>query len=87
MHDFENKRNLFRHKNQQKYGNHNICIFVVINDVTSYLFRSDRHNLLLNGLYSMFLMYWYKFFDPSQMLILDGPDEKFQNHSQINLQY
>ena len=34
----------------------------------------------------MFLMYWYKFFDPSQMLILDGPDEKFWNYSQVNLQ-
>ena len=31
----------------------------------------------------MFLMYWHKFFDPSQMLILDGLDEILRNRTRF----
>ena len=36
--------------------------------------ENDRHNILLNGIYAIYLHHWYKVFDRNQILILNGQD-------------
>ena len=33
---------------------------------------SDRHNILLNGIYALYLKHWFKTFRRDQILVLDG---------------
>ena len=36
--------------------------------------ENDRHNILLNGLYAVYIWHWYNIFDKNQILVINGQD-------------